>query len=145
MQAPGNYKIARRPRFQTLVFALVAGLLVGPGCLTHFKNYSGQRQGLEIALVRQQGIRFRLAAPDGGDSEETPVDELYLEPGRYLIWFVQTATRTGGAGTCQVSAGKSYGFEITGRSFLPETKHYAFTGRCVENPAPADGWDRRLY
>ena len=135
----------QRHRLWRIWIVLLAALPGTPGCLTHFKNYAGQRQAVEIARVRPQGSRVRLALPDGGDSEETPVDELYLEPGRYVIWFVQTATRTGGAGSCQVNAGKSYGFEVDGRSFLPETKYYAFTGRCVENLEPEDGWQNRLY
>lgn len=128
-----------------LALAILSPAAGFTGCLTHYKNYSGQKQGLEIARVRQQGIRFRLAAANGSDGEELPVDELYLEPGSYIVWFVQSATRTGGAGTCQLNAGKSYGFEVIGNDFLPKTKHYAFTGRCVEDPDPDPGWDRRAY
>ena len=130
-------------------FALLFGLLcLNPGCLSSYKNYEGQRQGRTIALLRQQGLQFWLDEKSAQTSNHhalRPVDELYLEPGNYVIWFVQTANRTGGAGACQLEAGRFYGFRITGRQFLPVSKTYAFTGECLEDPSPNPGWDRRAY
>ncbi|MCR9144427.1 MAG: hypothetical protein NXI24_19470 [bacterium] len=123
-------------------------LLFGPGCLSSFKNYTGQRQGHEIAILRQQGLRFWLedpADPNHHKSLKQPVDEMYLEAGDYVIWFVRPANRTGGAGSCTLEAGRFYGFRITGRQFLPLSKNYAFTGECFQDPSPDAGWDQRAY
>ncbi len=132
-----------------LKYMLLCGLLgLLPACLSHYKNYDGQRQGHTIALVREQGLQFWLQDPNDPNHHKEvkrAVDELYLEPGDYVIWFVKTANRTGGAGACSLEAGRLYGFRITGRKLLPLSKNYAFTGECVADPSPNQGWDRRAY
>lgn len=137
------------PPTNVLILTLVAGLaFLTSGCLSSYKNYEGQRQGQTIALLRQQGLQFWLEEKGNQSSNHhalRPADELYLEPGNYVIWFVQTATRTGGAGACQLEAGGYYGFRITGRKFLPVSKTYAFTGECFADPSPDPGWERRAY
>ncbi|MEQ9365738.1 MAG: hypothetical protein RIF32_15950 [Leptospirales bacterium] len=129
--------------------ALIGGLSVfAPACLSSFKNYEGQRQGRTIALLSQQGLRFWLQDPSDPNHHKAvkkPADEMYLEAGDYVIWFVRTATRTGGAGSCSLEAGRAYGFRITGRQFLPLSKNYAFTGECFEDPSPDPGWEQRAY
>lgn len=122
-----------------LISVCGVGLLVA-GCMSSYKNFEDQRQGHEIALLRQQGLQFWLEGED-----RRPVDELHLEPGEYIIRFVQTADRSGGAGACELGAGRYYGFRITGRKFLPVSKRFAFTGECFENPNPDPGWRQRAY
>jgi hypothetical protein len=125
-----------------MIRSLLALALVLPGaaCVSAYKNYEGQRQGREIALLRQQGIQFWLEG-----HPRQPVDELHLEPGDYIIRFVQTSNRTGGAASCSLARGRYYGFRITGRRFLPVSKTYAFTGECYENSRPEPGWSQRAY
>ncbi len=113
-----------------LALLLLLPLLAG-GCqsMDRKTNYEGVKSREEVAILKHRGYRFWIY----GDKRE-PVDELWLTPGEYMIGFVRSSSRTGGAARCILQEGRVYSFEITGSQYLPRSGLYAFLGRCFYDP-----------
>ncbi len=112
------------------IFLLVFFLLLPPGCASVWKNYEGDRPDSEVGVLRSQGYQFRLQ-DDAPPRRVRPADELRLLPGEYIIRFVHTTYRNGGAALCVIEAGRRYTLKVSGRQFVSESGSFAFTGECV--------------
>jgi len=104
-----------------------------------YKNFKGAKKRAEIAILRERGYRFWLQdAPVEKDKEGHPIkkryDELRLGPGQYMIGFVRTTRRVGGAAFCSLRAGRVYSFKVVDRQYLPKSGVYGFIGKCFFDP-----------
>ncbi|MCB1320439.1 MAG: hypothetical protein KDK34_09310 [Leptospiraceae bacterium] len=104
------------------------------------RNYQGYKPRREIAVVLDQGWRFWLVG-----TERKPVDELRLTPGTYMIGFVQTRTRLGGAARCELEAGQAYAIDVVGRTYVDSTGTYALVGECELTDWPHPDSSTALY
>ncbi len=99
-----------------------------------YKNH----EGAAYARVRQRGFRFWLRDQVEKDKDGNVVkgryDELQLKPGTYMLGFVRTTPRVGGAAFCKVNEGRLYSFKITDRQYLRSAGSYAFMGECTFDP-----------
>ena len=98
-----------------------------------YSNFSGNKDKKQYAVVKQRGYRFWLK---NESAEEKPkrYDELLLTPGDYLVGFVRSNPREGGAAFCRVKAGEVYSFKIIDREYLSKKGVWAAKGRCFYDP-----------
>ena len=107
------------------------------------KNIAG------VSVLKQKGYRFWLRnKPDkivkkGFIRSKVRYDELHLKPGAYMIGFIRTTPRVGGAAYCRLEGGKTYSFKVVSRQYLPKTGTYAFLGKCFFDPERKDNMDKK--
>lgn len=112
------------------LFTVALALTLTTGCASVSKNYEGSLPDSEIGVLRRQGYQFRIQ-DDSPPRRNRPADELRLLPGEYIIRFVHTTYRNGGAALCVIEAGRRYTLEVSGRQFVSDSGSYALTGECV--------------
>jgi len=97
-----------------------------------YTNFSGNIDKKQYAVVKQRGYRFWIKKES--DEKSKRYDQLLLTPGDYLLGFVRTNPREGGAAFCRVKAGEVYSFKITDREYLSKKGVWAAKGRCFYDP-----------
>lgn len=119
----------------TLLFSAFA-LLFSCGS-TEPKVFSAKGEG-QFATISHRGYQFWLKSEEkrGEDGQliKEKFDTLQLKPGGYLIGFIRSTSRAGGAAFCKVEAGKTYSLEVTGQEYMPKSGRYILRGKCVFDP-----------
>ncbi len=111
-------------RFFNIV-VLSTWILITIGCnRSIYRNFSEAKQPTDVGIVRERGYRFWV---DG--SGEKPADEMWLNPGEYMIRF-RSITGESGAAICRLEKGRIYRIKIVDRTYLPKSGGYIFEGRC---------------
>lgn len=93
------------------------------------------------AVLRARGYRFWLVSEEKRKEDGTLLKEKYdvlkLRPAAYMIGFIQLHPQEGGAAYCELEAGQTYSFEVTGREYMPRSGSYVLKGRCIADKAEA--------
>ncbi len=114
-------------KMKPTLLLLLTLLLLTLFCRSVYENYDQGSAPKDPAILQQSGYTFRLQdAP-----KRRMFDTLSLKSGTYMIQFQLPSTGDAGYARCELTGGKTYGFKVTERRYLPEIGGNALIGACV--------------